>query len=271
MGESPLEVYMAASAVGVPDQLLGWTLGIKSKVGNRILAKINESTDHLDRYIECVEIAQLPGAYLCCTFYQRDMNDIFTRMGLYMGAGKGHAAGSLVAQNDAILINYKKLVAGHNLPGATIRRFFEAAKIAASGAELNRFEQSWGDVFLNHPLVSVRRDDFYVIAFSIQNTKTQESVISHEILHAHYYLDEEYREAVRRFWESSMNDEQRQRATQIVGLAYNTNDEDLVIDEFQAYLLQSRAQNDRMKSLVPALRDPLLNELHSKGIVILTV
>jgi hypothetical protein len=55
--------------------LESWVASIKSKIGNQILSHLQSNTDHLDRYIEVVQIAEIPGAYMCCSFYPRDIID----------------------------------------------------------------------------------------------------------------------------------------------------------------------------------------------------
>jgi hypothetical protein len=100
---SKVEVSLAETKVSLPKGLTPWILSIKAKIGGRILQNLNSNTDGLDRYLECAEIQELPGAYLCCSFYQQDMNDAFTRMGIFMGAGRGVKEGTLQKQDDPIL------------------------------------------------------------------------------------------------------------------------------------------------------------------------
>jgi hypothetical protein len=270
MPKTTVEVALASSKVSLPDGLSPWILGIKAKVGGRILANLSADTDGVDRYIECAEVAELPGAFLCCSFYQSDMNDAFTRMGIFMGAGRGVQENTVMSHGDPVLRNYKKLVAGHNLPGPAVSRFYSRLLIEKnSDLGLNEFEGAFHNDFLQNPAVKALGDQFYLIGLSIQNMKTYQSVVTHEIFHALYFLNPDYRETVRRFWSESISEKDRTQITEVIGQAYNTENLELVIDEFQAYLLQSGAHQDRMKLFVERYQAALSEQLALRGIALL--
>lgn len=244
-----------------------WILGIKAKIGGRIIGNLQANTDGLDRYLECVEIAELTGAYLCCAFYQSDMNEAFTRMGLFMGAGKGMAASTLARNDDFVLANYRKLVAGHNLPSTMIRDFYQRLeKEKDASLQATPWESAFQKNFVDSPAVKAKGDRFYVIGLAIQNMKSYANVVTHEIFHARYFLDPVYSETVNRFWRESVTAADRKNITDVVGQAYNVDQEELVIDEFQAYLLQSEAEKDRMKNFVASYRQKLERTLASAGV-----
>jgi hypothetical protein len=258
-----VEVSLAEKSLSVAKDLPKWIAGIKTKVGTRILENITADTGGMDRYIECVEIEEIPGAFLCCSFYQQEINDALTRAGLFMGAGKGTKAGTLVAQSDFPLINYKKLVAGHNLPGQTTLDFFAAARKAH---DHNAAEKAFDETFVKSARLQKKGAAFYLIGFAIQSMKDQNSVVSHEIFHAHFTLNARYREIVENFWRHRVSAEDRDAVTKEIGRAYNVENEELVMDEFQAYLVQNRAEFDRMKAFVPKYREPLLKEFRDADV-----
>ena len=258
---SAVEVNLLDHSISVCEGLDKWIGSIKTKVASRILENLTSNTDGLDRYIECAEIQELPRTFICCSFYQKDINDALTRAGIFMGAGKGMQAGTLPKQSDFTLINYKKLVAGHNLPGPTLTEFFQAVEKADAAAKANPAEAAFAEKFMASKRVASLSGQFYVIGFSIQNVKDQRSVISHEIFHAYHFLNSEYRNTILKFWRDVVSNEDRTAITNEIGRAYNVDDEGLVVDEFQAYLIQSRAEGDRMKNFVAKYRQPLMNEL----------
>jgi hypothetical protein len=256
-----IEVYFSETKLKFPFGIAGWIQSIKTKIQMRILTHLDQDTTGMDRYLECVEISELPGAYLCSAFYQRDMNDVFTRMGLFMGAGKGIKKFALVPQEDHTLANYKKLVAGHNLPGSIVTAFAQAANDASE------FESAFLKPFLEK--VAEKKEKFYLIAFSIQNMKSHQNVISHEIFHAQYYLNNGYNKVVNEFWQNDVTKEDKALIYETLGKAYNTDDEDLIIDEFQAYLLQQEAGSDRLRALVEKHKSTLEAQLKKAGVKLL--
>lgn len=262
-----VEVVLQADPISFADIFDSWMASIKNKIGARILQNLTSDTDHLDRYIEIAELRELPGAFVVCAFYQRDINDALTRMGLYMGAGKGLTAGTIVSQDDFTLLNYKKLVAGHNLPGSTVLDFFKTLDgLQNTESRANAAEQAFAQGFLTAQRLRDLGQRFYVIGFSIQTPKDQKGVVSHEIYHAYYFLTPGYREIVREFWQHQVSHEDQKAITLEIGRAYNVESEDLVIDEFQAYLVQHRAQTDRMKLFVPKYRARLLSMIEQAKI-----
>ena len=254
-----METFINTQPVTYPDAVPAWIAGIKSKIQRRILSRLTEDTSGVDRYIEVVELDGYPGVILACGFYQADINQALTRAGLYMGAGVGIAKHTVVPLDAHVLRNYEKLVAGHNLPGAVVREF-------ARTATLGENEASFFDALLGWPRVRARGDRFYLIGLAVQNTKSWRNVISHEICHARYYLEDAYRSAVERFWADDLKD--RELVIQTLAAAYNAADEDLIRDEFQAYLLQDEAADDRLSALVPRYRPVLLERLRASGVTL---
>lgn len=235
----PVEIFLRPDPVSLATDLHAWMLSIKAKIGKRILENLTANTDAL------------------------------TRAGIFMGAGKGMKARTLVRQDDFPLLNYKKLVAGHNLPGPVLRDFFAATSEPVDPSlAANEAERAVRETFVKSPRLELLKDSFYLIGFSIQTMKDQKGVISHEVFHALSFLNADYREVVRGFWREHVSAEDRAAITNEIGLAYNVDDEDLVIDEFQAYLVQSGAERDRMKTYVPKYRDALLSELRAAGLVL---
>jgi hypothetical protein len=262
-----MEIALNDQPLKISTDLNLWLSSIKTKIGMRILSNLNTNTDELDRYIECAELQELPGTFVCCSFFQKDINLALTRAGLFLGAGKGMSAGTLAKQDSPALLNYQKLVAGHNLAGPVILDFFRATD-AATDAQLksNSAEAALSKALLQWSRLTGYADKFYVIGFSIQTTKDQRGVVSHEIFHAYYFLNLQYKATVVKFWRDHVSAEDRTAITLEIGRAYNTESEDLVIDEFQAYLVQENAENDRMKAFVGKYRQDLLRALQAQGI-----
>jgi hypothetical protein len=135
-------------------------------VAQVVVQNLNKKTDTLDDALECREVKELRSVYVCMSFFQQDLNDAFTRMGIFMGAAKDTKAGTLLNINEPLLVNYKKLVAGHNLPGKVIEAFYQA--ISSSSSELDPFELMFLQGFVQHPSIQKLKDNFYVIGVSVQ-------------------------------------------------------------------------------------------------------
>ena len=263
---SALDVRFSQEPITNYDQFPQWLARVKSTVAARIFANLDRDTDQMDRVIECAEVATLPGTFIAAAFYQRDLNEVLTRAGLFMGAGIGTAAGTVVPHDQWSYRNYLKLVAGHNLPGPTVRAFAERVRTEADPRlRASAAEASFLDAFLDEERVRRTNGRFYLIGVSVQSVKPAESVISHEIFHAYFALRDQYRAVVTKFWTERIAAPDRALITAEIGKGYNVEDPSLVIDEAQAYLLQKDADRDRMKTFVPSYRAPLIEALARAG------
>jgi hypothetical protein len=63
-------------------------------------------------------------------------------------------------------------------------------------------------------------------------------LLAHESYHGIYFCSEEYRELCGRIWKSAPANERLFMTRLLAGLGYDPSDRDLVVNEFQAYLLQ---------------------------------
>jgi hypothetical protein len=111
--------------------------------------------------------------------------------------------------------------------------------------------------------MSQKQEPFVVISYSVNGDWSY--VLSHELPHAQYFLDIKYRQAVDKFWSESVTEEDREKVKKVLGEAYNQNDDLLMRNEFQAFLLESRAAEDRLKDFVPLYRDKLIKRLEEVG------
>lgn len=78
-----------------------------------------------------------------------------------------------------------------------------------------------------------------VLSFSLESPpRLRERFLVHEATHGLYFRFEEYREFVRSVWEGLAEEDRRLWRFFLGNYSYDPEDEDLMINEFQAYLLQ---------------------------------
>lgn len=77
--------------------------------------------------------------------------------------------------------------------------------------------------------------------------------LNHELLHAQYFKDENFRKTVDEFWNEKITKEDKEKIKTILGVAYNKNDEFLIRNEFQAFLLGAPASLRARQVLRPTL------------------
>jgi hypothetical protein len=103
-----------------------------------------------------------------------------------------------------------------------------------------------------------------LVTFAHEGGIPDDEVVSHEILHAQYFTSPPYREAIDGYWRD-LADAQRAAIRASLAGIYNAADEELMQNEFQAYVLMSGGERARLKRFVAAHRGPLLERLAARG------
>jgi hypothetical protein len=211
--------------------------------------------------MNCSEILEVPGAFLCVTHYQFRMNKTFTKMGFFWGTVRGFNAGTLLENQNPLLAYYSSLIDGQNLPGKVVADYFNAVQtLGDSRSSLNSFEKEFFADFVMNPEIVARNNNYYVIAISKETTKNGSS-LSHELNHARYSLSPLRKQIIDEFWQKDVSTSDKARIRRILGRIYNIHNESAMIDEFQAYLLQEDAASDLMADFLTKYRRKLSEKL----------
>lgn len=181
------------------------------------------------RRYECAPLAEFPGAVLCLFAHSMMMNDIFHGAATAIEAPRG-MAGSRSAALLGIDFRIDDLVAYRE------RRYPEGNVAPPDEAETPATRER---VFLFEALPQLRErlGARSVIAAAWGNLPT----IAHELYHARYFSDAAYRAAVIAFWNERLSDRERDHVRAVLAPLYDSRNEDLVINEFQAYVLPATA------------------------------
>lgn len=147
---------------------------------------------------------------------------------------------------------------GHNYNGVDVAEFFNL--VARDGLELNPGEADFLRSLLRHGILVKHRKiyklaDPPVVILSISqpqddNPNTEEldfvtlgmrcTILRHELSHGEWSTNARYRRFVRDFWRHSMNNTDRQAFRAFLSSkGYDDQDQDLMANEMQAYLMHS--------------------------------
>ena len=246
--------FAPLATVNVTNGIFDWRLGFRKMAAKRV--REGKYEDYATGPTECRETEELAGVVLCMSYRQLDMNRMFSRITVYSeggtvpsrtvipnftGTAQKPKDGQAQLYENELRIGYM-LTVGHDIPSVAMSEFFTKALDRCNAGErnycLNTEEREFYDaVYL--PLKTSGKP-FVLIAFSVQSTWDYAAVVSHEILHAQYFLSETYRNVVDRFWNSTVSEEDRRvlvRTLDVDG-GYNPHDAYVMRNEFQAYLLQ---------------------------------
>jgi len=206
------------------------------------------------------------GTLLCAAGKRVYMNKAFGRVALFSEGSKGIQKGQVFAL-DSNEMSQMTEAFGHNIASSEIMGFWEVlAKICKEAASCTSAEEL--ELFEKVILpMSFKRPQFIVITYAVESDWYAAS--SHELMHAQYFLDRRFSQIVDRFWNETVTTEDRERIRQMLGEFYNRNDEAVMRNEFQAFLLGTHASQQMLKPFVSVYQDQLIQELKKAGVELL--
>ena len=151
--------------------------------------------------------------------------------------------------------NMATLNLGHDFRMSAVARFFNLAKV--DGVHLNSNELKLKNTLLKNNLMYVingqYRGAFYtslVTTSKIQadnpetipdetiSLKMRQYIVQHELSHGEYFTNKNYNQYSRNFWHNNLTNEQKEAIRMYLdNKYYDKTQEDLMINEFQAYLV----------------------------------
>ena len=134
----------------------------------------------------------------------------------------------------------------HDYAAADLARFFSLAQ--ESGLTLTAEELSLRAVAQTHGIIAPNPDGGWragagaILSISRSSgTALRRLLLRHELMHGIYFTEPEYRAAVWALWQELTADEQMFWRLLLAAINYDVDYPDLVVNEFQGYLLQQDA------------------------------
>lgn len=261
--ESPLQEWILKIKNIVHNEKL---LNPSGLAANTLIQQGNLSDEQLNLLSYYVEVRPLAGAqrvYVALFYNRHHMNKTLIRTSLFQDGGPGVIKGQVPTGHELFL--HESLVAarGLNLKGSQIRTLMELSP--PSNKPLWPEEKLFYKRIL--PQLDARHtdEDYFVIAVNVAGFSLD--TLGHEVAHSLFDTLPAYKQIVMNFWYETVTAEDRQTITRLLGDIYDS--ETVIIDEFQAYLLQPSvpvAQSDRLKDFVPKYKRALLHELKSHSL-----
>lgn len=133
---------------------------------------------------------------------------------------------------------------GHDYPASALTRFFQLAD--QEHVQLNEQEETlralltqlgWLNPGADGALITIPR----VGADANVTLAARATILRHELSHGEFFSDPAYADYVRRFWRTDLTEQERANVRQFLGSQeYDTSDEDLMLNEMQAYVMFTR-------------------------------
>lgn len=195
------------------------------------------------------EIQQMPGVFLAFFNDIGGMNDAFQRASMQIEQKKWPLNGMGVLG----------LVAGgHDLKGVDLAKFWAKAQDsramdlspslpkfveASARADSIRRIEAEKDFFEHVILPTLKeRGPENVVFLAGASDSGSMRVVSHEMWHGLYFTSSPFRQAVRTYWTQHLQEHEREEFKKMAVLyGYDSNDDELMGNEFQAYMLQRQS------------------------------
>lgn len=264
-------VFNQAKTISINNEIKHWIKQIKTKSVNELIQLKNDR----DGYTECLPTKENPQVIICATFLQRDMNAFLLRPTIYAEGGIGnHKKAELVSTKDPYIQAHLDVIGGHDLTSEDLFHFYSKAKQRCSTGKKDYCLTKREHYFYRQIIqpLEKRGKSFVLISFSVQSNSTPEQVVSHEFIHALYFLNPRYRDSIRAFWQLQMTQVQRDAIkSKLNDLGYNAADEALMENEFQAYMLMQHAEKSSLDEFVPQYREKLKQWLKARRDPIMSI
>lgn len=221
-----------------------------------------------NEFVQCREAAEIPGTFVCMfahstlgnlmlyrtTNFVERLNRRYSRGVIIPGYGFGEDWGDVNAKGYANAFDLEK---------KDLLEFYNKAQAECAAGRnescLNAYEKNLFNSFIL-PLAQTR-ENFVILGVGYGNAGS----LSHEIIHAQYFLRPEYRAVVDCYWETELSADQRTGVKNYLEDTYDTSYRFLMINEFQAYVLQ-RGERSQLRSDGERHQGPLLRQLNDAGI-----
>ncbi len=223
-------------------------------------------------YYECRETVEISNTILCHFNNKEEMGYALARASCFIeGSFCGHGKGTIIGFTDPGFRTALLSINGFDLKGSDLLQFYEAAKKKCEESKsdnfcLNHFEKALFEEKILPWASAV--PEYVLITFARFSGEQWYKSLLHEIMHAQYFQGKKYREVVELYWRAELKEEERARIREALLVAYDPKDEFLMINEFQAYLLQTGAEEPAslLHRFVPAHRSRLMNKLKAAGV-----
>jgi hypothetical protein len=251
------DIVALPKAINVKDGIKNWNAELLNQV-------LSDAELRKRGLIECAELSELEGAYFCAATKKTYVNKALVRASMFSEGSEGLEKGQVISTDSKTYLEMVPLVLGHDVPSEALLGFWTALNQACErGGTCPTAEEKEFFEEIVVP-ISQKRSQFVVITYSLDSEWYQ--TVTHELMHAQYFLDSKFRETADKFWNENVSEADKAKIKKVLGQGYNQNDEFVMKNEFQAYLLDSQAKYSWLKDFAPIYRDALIKKLTEAGV-----
>ena len=196
------------------------------------------------------------------------MNLALTRAGVFI---EGHAGlkGKIISHDEPELLDLLEMISGHDMKGEDLISFYKAASLACKASDYNSnicLNTQEKELFEKFILPEVAKNpNFVIITYALYSNLSYVDVVTHELLHAQYFTDAIFRKVVDNFWKKEVTIKDKEKFRKILSEVQDASNDYLMMNEFQAYILQAESENGSFDIFINKYKKLLLKSLLKEG------
>jgi hypothetical protein len=262
---SEVKEVKGISAINVATDVSNWNRRLEI---NATKSGINVAEEG---YTECASVNEIKGAYLCASVHLRHTNEALVRASLYVEGLFNNPKGNIAKLSSPAYLEGIRSIGGHDLNSDDLKDFWLKLQVACQteGADVcpSKREKEFFEEFINPKLAN--NEKFVIISYGLHSILPWPEVVTHEIMHAQYFLQNEFRNIADNFWADTnrVSDSDKASVAKVLSRYYDTSTPSLLKNEFQAYILMSGAESNLLGRFVEKFRAPLLAEMKANGVI----
>jgi hypothetical protein len=234
---SGLRKFIVLGLIGLGISAQANEIAVTSPLSSTLIEAWSRQLTHP---VECREISDIPGTIFCFAKTKQKLSKMMGRVSYFV---ESNSKGTITDPSSSkytrsAAANYE----GHDIQGEDYDGFHqELEEVCLKNSKLcaNSMEKEL-KVDVIDPF-KARGFDNYVVISTWVRTPRLSQVVSHEILHARFFLNLEYRLAVEDFWMNEVEPKDKRTIYNLLARTYDLtgmNGNTLLLNEFQAYTLQ---------------------------------
>ena len=220
-----------------------------------------------DGLVEVMPLENIPHVFVAVFNKRSYMNLVLDRASRFIEGNDGH----LLTDEERLRGSRSRSIAGHDLTGKDLLRYRQADLKARSArgngslteGERHRLaaEREFWDTFLTPALA--KDPDLTLIA--VTSLESSDENLSHEVLHAVYFSSARFRKLIHRFWSEEVSISDQTAIKKKLSASYDADNQTIVENEFQAYLLQKSSSYYELGAFVDDYQKRLMQFLERNG------
>lgn len=254
-------IAAVSAATGIP----AWNAQLEA---NGISAGIDLQ---VEGHSECAAVNEIQGAYLCASVHLKHANLALARASIFVEGLFDTPKGTVVKLSSSAYLQGVSDIGGHDLTSDDLATFWQALSQACSSSQsadicpTPREKEMFNDFIL--PKIATS-EKFVIISYALHSIIDWPEVVTHEILHAQYFLQPDFRATADHFWTTKVlpDTQSMNEIKDALAPYYNVDDEFLLKNEFQAYILMANAENNVLSEVVQKFRQPLMTAMQNHGV-----